>query len=271
MTSFSPQELKELLQHLQAIAPALVLVGGQAVNLWALHYGQPTAEWTELQPYTSTDLDFYGGRVEVVSCAQQLGGKAYVNRDFDASPNAGIVTVEYQGRPLILDILATVFGLREGEIQSTAVPFVGRGELAGLELQVLNPLLCLESKLKCYQRLPQSGRQDAKHCRMSRLVVGEYLREHCQNEDPRRGLKLIERLVEIGATESSLHGWYHLGLVVEAAIPIEAIERFTNPIWQRFCERRWPQIQSSLEQRRVKYRQITDWLEQRQPPREPER
>jgi hypothetical protein len=45
-----------------------VVIGGQAVNIWCEHYARenyvPTAQWDELKPFTSLDLDVLGSFVE---------------------------------------------------------------------------------------------------------------------------------------------------------------------------------------------------------------
>jgi hypothetical protein len=262
--SLTPEDLREVLLRLQEVAGEMVLVGGQAVNLWATYYATASPEWEALRPYASRDLDFYGGRVEVVMCADVLGGRARVNRDFDASPNAGIVTVVFQGKALQIDILATVFGVSDAEIVSTALPFQGSGLLAGVCLNVLNPMLCLEGKLKSWSNLPQSGRQDAKHSLLSLLIVREYLKDQCLDLEPRVGLRLIERLFRTGLSESGLKAWNKLDLQVETAIPIEQLQGFENQAWQRFIETRWPQFLDQLQQKRQRYRQISQMLEQKQ-------
>jgi hypothetical protein len=43
---------------LRALAQtSAVIIGRQAVNLWAEHYQKDTSPWKELRPYTSFDLE----------------------------------------------------------------------------------------------------------------------------------------------------------------------------------------------------------------------
>lgn len=261
--TLTPEDLRELLIQLQTASPDIVLVGGQAVNLWATHYADATERWQSLRPYASRDIDFFGSRLEVLNCASQLGGEARVNRDFDSSPNTGIVTVLHRGQRLQIDFLATVFGLSDDDIVSTAVDFKGKGELAGVELKVLNPVLCLEGKIKSLQNLPQAGRQDAKHSLLSVLSSREYLSELCQDMEPRVGLKAVERILRLGGTESSLNAWYKIGLRAELALPVEQLRSYQDPIWQKFIQIRLPQAMEALQTRRERYRQISERIEQR--------
>jgi hypothetical protein len=55
-----PSEIKPVLEALASTKA--VIIGGQAVNLWAEHYQKDSSPWKELRPYTSFDLDVLGNR-----------------------------------------------------------------------------------------------------------------------------------------------------------------------------------------------------------------
>jgi hypothetical protein len=256
MTFFTPDALKTILQMLQQAQVELVVVGGQAINLWAKQYHQPSPEWEVLLPYASVDLDFYGSRIEVVQCGEALQGQVTLARDFDPSPNAGVVIVDYQGYPLRIDILASVYGLADAEVSSTALRFVGSESLAGLELRVLHPLLCLEGKLKCLRGLDQSTRQDEKHVRLAVLILHAFLTQQLANQSSRSVLNLVERIVDNTWTDAGLNAWYRYGIEIEAAIPLTTIRASEDSRWQSFYSIRWTQIYDRLTMRRSQYQQL---------------
>jgi hypothetical protein len=264
MERLTPEDLQDIFGRLQGAGLETVIVGGQAINLWAVQYGQATEEWDQFRPFASEDLDCYGGRIEVMTCRDALNGRATFNRDFDPSPNAGVVLVDRQGATFRIDILTSVFGLSDGEIVSTSQRFVGQGLLGGLVLNVLNPVLCLEGKLRCLQGLPQAGRQDEKHVRLSTLIVREFLSEQLPVVNPRTGLNLVERVVRNAWSESGLYAWYHYGIEVKAAVPIELIQSLSEAQWQQFCQIRMPQIAEQLRKRQEQYQQVMAQIEQRQ-------
>ena len=70
--------------------------------------------------------------------------------------------------------------------------YEGKGKLKGLGLSVLNPVLCLEGKLKSVVGLPQFGRQDLKHLKMTVLIVRAYLDSLIERSPSRIGLKLVD-------------------------------------------------------------------------------
>lgn len=76
---------------------------------------------------------YWGGETELV-----------VAKDFDPSPNSAIAYLKRpDGRILLIDFLHGIVGVSNQEICKTAV----RVTVAGCELQVLHPLLCLKSRL----------------------------------------------------------------------------------------------------------------------------
>lgn len=253
MAKLTPEDLREVLLKLQAAGLDAVIVGGQAVNLWAYEYSHQSPAMQALQPFASEDLDFYGGRLEAVICHDALGGKINLNRDFDPSPNAGVVVVERAGSSLRIDILASVYGLNDAEIIGTAQTFTGRGPLSGLTLSVLHPVLCLEGKLRCLRGLPQQGRQDLKHVKLSMLAIHCLLENLCQQSNPRPALKMIERVLSGGLREDGLQAWCRHQLYLERCLPKQTIQASQNEQLQKFAQIRLPQVLTQISHKRQRY------------------
>lgn len=258
MEKLTPEDLRDVLIALQAADLDAIVVGGQAVNLWAYQYFDAIPQLTELLPFASEDLDFYGGRVEAMLCHDVLGGQITLNRDFDPSPNAGVVLVDWQNRKLRIDILASIYGLNDAEIDSTAQLFIGKGALSNVSIKVLHPVLCLEGKLRCLRGLPQQGRQDLKHVKILLLCIHVFLSQICQQFGPRSGLKLLERVMGSTLREDGLSAWFLHQVSVENAIPLETLKGLDDEKWQRFHEQRWPQFLTRLNEKRQRYASIAD-------------
>jgi len=263
MEKLTPEDLREIFVDLQVAGLEAVVVGGQAVNLWAYQYSEASPKLKELLPFASVDLDFYGGKVEAIICNEALGGKVRLNKDFDPSPNAGVVLVNRQNRVLRIDFLASVYGLNDAEIAGTAIPFLGKAKLAGINIKVLHPVLCLEGKLSCLRGLPQEGRQDLKHVVMSILCVKELLTDLIRKDDPRSGLKLVERVLASALREDGLNAWYHHKICIEEAIPLDTLRGLTDEKWQRFCEIRFPQVMTQVNAKRNRYLEIMNRIASR--------
>ena len=263
MEKRTPEGLREIFIDLQTANLDAVVVGGQAINLWAYQYYEQAPELRQYLPFASEDLDFYGGRVEAMVCQDALGGAVHLNRDFDPSPNAGVLLVNREDKVLRIDVLASVFGLNDAEVVGSALPFMGKGILQGIQIKVLHPILCLEGKLRCLRGLPQGDRQDLKHASMSVLCVREMLKGLCNAEEPRLGLKPIERVLDINLREDGLSAWYRHDLEVETAIPIEYLAKLPHEKWERFCTIRFPQWVKQIQEKRDRYLSIMKRIEDR--------
>jgi hypothetical protein len=260
MEKLTPENLREILIKLQAVDLEVVVVGGQAVNLYAYQYYQKIPKLWQYMPFASEDLDFYGGKIEAVICQEILGGQLILNQDFDPSPNAGIVLVNYQNKTLRIDFLASIYGLNDSEIIATSLTFCGQNQLENIKLKVLHPILCLEGKLRCLRGLPQHNRQDLKHCQILIICVNQFLAEFINDNLPRTSLKLIERILDIAIREDGLSAWYHHQILIEDAIPFKLLTQLHDEQWQRFLQIRLPQIKEFINIKRSRYQQIIDRL-----------
>jgi hypothetical protein len=261
MEKLTPETLREIFLALQSAGLEAVVVGGQAINLWAYQYYERLPELQAFLPFASEDLDFYGGKVEAIICSETLQGKVVLNKDFDPSPNAGVVIVNRFSRNLRIDFLASVYGLNDAEINETAITFIGQENLAGVQLKVLHPVLCLEGKLRSLRRLPQQGRQDLKHVQMSLIFLREFLKDLIINNDPRLGLNLVERVLDSALREDGLSVWYRHNLCIESAIPLDIMQDLNNDKWQKFCLIRLPQLREQIRIKREHYRTILERIE----------
>lgn len=92
MSEFSVDDLAPVLRRLDAAGWDAILVGGQAVNLWASRYARANDEWLSLRPYQSRDLDYHGGLAEARRAMKVLNARGRINSGMEPSPNAGVLT-----------------------------------------------------------------------------------------------------------------------------------------------------------------------------------
>lgn len=169
----TPHQIRPVLQVLSETKA--VVIGGQAINLWAEHFAPDETHWADLRPFTSYDLDVLGSRNDVVHCARGLGTEAYFPSSGDNTVNTGKIVFRLEGEDFEVDFLHTASGLSSAEVQELARNI----EFEGITLRILHPLHCLESKTVNLITLPQEAgdRQDLKHLRIAVVVLREYLRQ----------------------------------------------------------------------------------------------
>ncbi len=73
---FTPEELEPIL--ILASECGMILVGGQAVNSWALLLEKPEDEpWKSLRPYTSLDVDMLCSEYQMLKFAKTLSDSGW--------------------------------------------------------------------------------------------------------------------------------------------------------------------------------------------------
>ena len=85
--------------RLLATKEPVLLVGGQAVNLWALYYEARTAE---LAPFVSRDVDVLGDRATLEELAKLAGTKPQIFPMRPPTNEVGVVIAkDAEGEPLL--------------------------------------------------------------------------------------------------------------------------------------------------------------------------
>ena len=85
----------------------------------------------------------------------------------------------------------------------------------------------------------------------------------CSQEQPRSGLKLVERVLASALREDGLSAWYYHDICVEEAIPFDILRELTDEKWQKFCERRFLQVMEQVSVKRNRYLEIMNRITSR--------
>jgi hypothetical protein len=187
-----PEDFARLL----ATKETLLLVGGQAVNLWALYYHSQTAE---LAPFVSRDVEVLGDRETLTALGRVTGAKPQF---FSVKPPTHAVGVliakDSQGLPLLIEVLRDVHGVSNEELREPVYTVA----LGDVQVQVPSPIAILPAKIANVADLAQSGRQDARHVLILARLLPAYLRDlqraALAGEMPeRRLIDYLERLLGV--------------------------------------------------------------------------
>lgn len=146
-----------------------LIVGGHAVNLWALAYRsrlEPAID--AFLPFTSKDLDVFGTRALLDQLHREFGGEKRLAEP--RGPVIGFIETNLDGRLRKIEVLHTLRGLRPADLRD-AVPL----DVGPLTARVLSPQKLLKAKIANAATLDQQDRNDVKHLRMILLCLREFI------------------------------------------------------------------------------------------------
>lgn len=252
----SARDVFELLGRLGETVEHVVLVGGQAVNVWVEHYlaqGR-VPELAAEGLFLSKDIDFCARRDTVAAIARLLPrGRARFPTLDDATPNVGVVVfVDDAGHERAIDFLDAPFGMDRRAVERASVPmeiFAPDGSATGRQCRIMHPVDCLESRV--HNVVGLASAYDTPHGRRQLLAAVMCAREALKDIldtpasegfDPVRAvLDLNERIFDL-----CLHDHHGRVVLQRAGIdPFDAVS--VDPrLGERFLNVRLPQVRARL-------------------------
>ncbi len=251
-----------LMARLDEVAERVVLVGGQAVNVWAEHYlalGR-VPELVADAPFASKDVDFCASREAVRAFAARLphGRAKFASLD-DATPNVGVVMfVDDAGHERLIDFLSAPFGMNAAQIERESIlmdVLDAAGEPTGRKFRVMHPIACLESRVHNVVGLAEmyDTPHGRKQLRAAVACAHEALKDlldapEAEGFDPVRAvLDLNERIFDLCLRD-------HHGRLVHQRTGIDPFGAvlIDDRLGERFVTLRYPQVRDRLTALRKK-------------------
>jgi hypothetical protein len=238
---------EEVERILQVCGPHALLVGGQALATWAVHYGiQPVGE---LSRAVTMDADFIGTSDIAERLQRSLGSPWKLRKgtldDFGGQIAKVYATVPEEGIKQI-DFVSGIVGLDTDDVRKRASQIT----LAdGVTIQLLHPLDVLESRLRNLDSLPSKRNViGVAQARLAVSVVRAFI-EHYMDEggDPRTVRQAVKRVEKLALDTRLSRVAFTYDIDVLAAIPVDRI------VYSRFREEQWPRIFARLNTKREKF------------------
>ncbi len=163
----SPTDFARLL----ATKEPVLLVGGQAVNLWALYYKERT---TDLAPFVSRDADVLGDRETLKELAKLGGTKPQFFPMKPPGNEIGVVIVnDSLGVPMLIEVLRYVRGATNEELKNPEYTMT----VGETRVRVPGPIVLLRAKIANLAEIDQTGRQDGRHVAVLSRLMPAYLED----------------------------------------------------------------------------------------------
>jgi hypothetical protein len=226
MSGIPPEACASIFKALSEKQSSPIIVGGQAVNLWATVYeawdkanNPEPVPLSQYRPFVSKDLDLTAISNHQLSFLPGVVERHIPRRQFrNFAPDTGTFFFEAEGIGRIrVEILSRVLGADNDEIEAHAVTL----DLAGTPVRVPDPLVVLKCKIANAATLPQTGRSDVPQLQMMIRCVRAYIGEDVQNGvEARKILKLIERLDAIRTHRYTKSATTKYGLDFAKCLPV---------------------------------------------------
>lgn len=217
----------------------LLIVGGQAVNLWALYYRDETKDFA---PFVSRDADILGDRNTLTLLGKLAGKKPQFFPLKPPTNEVGVViATDPAGAPLLIEVLRHVKGASNEELRQPAYRFsIGQPPTI---VQAPGPIVLLQAKVANFSEINQRDRQDGRHILILNRLMPSYL---ATLRDSAAGgrldeRKLVEFLEQLLRVILSAHGRKACAdLVIEPQSFFTGLNPAGLPKLQAFLEERLP-------------------------------
>lgn len=237
----SVRDVAKLLQN-SPHSRSTILVGGQALNIWAVSMGLRSEAIA-----VSHDIDFFGNRADTLKAGNDWKGSTHIATFDDHSPNAGVVVIEIDREKHGIDFMSSIAGVDSDELRKMAVKAQGRG----FEFLVMHPLHVMQSQLEnvyglLHRRDEPNGEYYAGRCALAVQVVRGSIMDLLNAKRTRDALDFVEAMAKLAMSGPGVDSWVRDGVDLLSAIP-------DHKGWPRkFVNTRLPQIRGHVVSKREK-------------------
>jgi len=259
-------DLEELLRGLflrldQHTQNEIIIIGGQALSIWAYHYLFDEITGEEEAFLTSIDLDFIGRRPDIERCAEAWNTDYQIPEAFDSTPNSGLICLDHdldqkplldehgEETELIVDFLEHVHGISDKEI-AKGVDIVSIDD--EYCPRILTPALCLKSRLYNLYSLHYAQEQiprEKVRAQLAARTTRKYITDLLEDDKTRRALDWANIILDV--CNSS---WGVQMSVKHDLEPLEAIPENHGGFGDKFKHRHYAAMVGKIIKKRNAYR-----------------
>jgi hypothetical protein len=237
-----PQDYLDILSD-EALGELPVIVGGQAVNLWALIYEKSQRALSSHRPFTSVDCDVVADQDWVRQAATKHDLKFRTFKAGQASPAIGVIFIPLASGDTELQVLRNIRGLTRKEMESSAVQLL----FDGRQFRALNPISLLKAKIANVLELNQKDRQDLRHVTILGLCVTGFLREQIRlykkgEITGRDCVEICDFAAQVITSQNAVRVASEHGVEFAEIIPTSELLRTKEPKFRNFVEKRMPSL-----------------------------
>lgn len=236
----SAQVIPELLR----LRPDAVLVGGQALAVWANALNiRPEPP---LDVFVTSDIDFLGSRRVARELAEKLHAELMVPsaEDHVQVNSAMLILRDARTGTVLVDFLNEVVGIEAAIVKRRALEV----EAFGVPFLVMHPVDCLTSRISNLQLLPSKQNElGLAQARLAIQIVNKFITRVAAEGNERHALDLSEHVGRLARGRAAAEVSSRYGIDVLDAIPVAALPK-------AFVEKQWPHLVKRAARRAAPYK-----------------
>lgn len=233
----------------------LILVGGQALNAWA--QALDVAGESSAGPHgaaLSDDIDFLGLAPAAIALADAMGARVAVATLDDQTPNAALLTFDFEGEKNVIDVLHSLAGFSHAELEQVrawaAIPEMPAALQS--KLRVMHPAHCLQSQLEnvygaLNRRAGPDGPRNANRVRLASEIVHRAVTRYLDEGEAPSARAVLEKVHELARRGPGLRAF------ALDAVDVAAGSSRDPRLGDDFLGKRVPQLERYLGGARGKY------------------
>lgn len=228
-----------------------------ALAFWSSYFGVDPPD--ALTAGITTDLDFFGDGAKATAFANRLSSVGVDATQIevirpepgDATPSTAKVLVRgfhERTEPVEIDYVGAIFGYSY-DLEQRMASRAAAVEIAGVEIQVMDPIDCLASRVHNYQLPAKRSRPMAAAQTILAIKVVERSieKQHSETKPNERSpvWPLIEEVVTLAVSAPAIDLFIEKSIDVLHAVPVDRLDVAS------FRERRWPRIVAFVDEKRA--------------------
>lgn len=150
-----------------------LIVGGQAVNIWAEYYAPGNARIEAQRPFVSKDADIFGDRAMAQKLADAAGWEIKFFHEPRTIAVAALIKRRSDAETLTVEVLRVVRGLTRKELGDSDLVELRPGHV----YRIPSPIRLLKAKLANLRQIKPTRAQDIHHTRLLVTLAHDYLRD----------------------------------------------------------------------------------------------
>ncbi len=225
-----------------------VIVGGQALNIWAVKY-----KIQSVGVMLSQDVDFVGSAKAAIQAGVEWGAEAQLPGVDNATPNTAVLMLDFAGGKREIDFLSGVLGVDTDALKGSAMT-IRFGPNEELWIKVMHPLHCMISQItnayapKLNRRAdPKNGEWVAERARISVQVLNHSFDDYLTQGGVGPAKQMGTKVVDFGTKAPALAAYFQDKIDVLEAVPKD------HPAWKEGFEKT---VYMPLKKRLIQKRKI---------------